>query len=326
MHKRKVLNWYKKNGRHTLPWRLSNDPYEVYISELMLQQTQVKTVLERFYFPFLKRFPSLESIQKSTQEEVLHHWQGLGYYQRAKNLHKSAQLCGGVLPDTYEALIALPGIGKNTAHAILSLGYRKPYAIMEANVKRIFHRLEAKKELKANVLWQKAEEMLSKEYPFEYNQAMMDIGSLVCIKKAPKCYTCPFESICKGKEDPHLYPEKKRTKKRIKKENIVVFVYENSVYMTKREERFLEGLWQFYPTEKKEFSFLNEKVKLSKKHQIGELEVTYSHFTHEVEVYVYPIGGKNEQFISLDRIKEYSLSRLEKQILLKWEESQKEKK
>src|SRR4051812_22746017 len=114
---RQLHQWYGKHGRSSLPWRLTRDPYAIYISEVMLQQTQVKTVLDRYYFPFMQRFPTLDALARASQKEVLQAWQGLGYYNRAQNLQKAAQACPQGLPDSIETLMALPGIGRNTAHA-----------------------------------------------------------------------------------------------------------------------------------------------------------------------------------------------------------------
>ncbi|MBY0354265.1 MAG: hypothetical protein K2Q12_00885, partial [Rickettsiales bacterium] len=141
LHHQTIHDWYAAHGRHSLPWRLTRDPYAIYVSEIMLQQTQVATVLTRFYHPFLARFPTLQSLADASQEEVLKAWEGLGYYSRARNLHQAAKICAPTLPTTVEGLLELPGIGRNTAHAIAAFAYHQPVAVMEANVKRVLHRL-----------------------------------------------------------------------------------------------------------------------------------------------------------------------------------------
>ena len=148
-----IKRWYKNYGRNDLPWRTTNDPYHVYLSEVMLQQTQVKTVLERYYFPFLKRFPTLKALGDAPLDNVLKMWEGLGYYNRAKNLHKTATLIDE-LPSEIDKLIKLPGIGKNTAHAVAAFAFNKPVPIMEANVKRILCRLHTLKTPTDKVLWE----------------------------------------------------------------------------------------------------------------------------------------------------------------------------
>src|SRR5471030_2980369 len=163
--------WYNLHGRKQLPWRTTDDPYAIYISEIMLQQTQVKTVLERYYFPFLQRFPTLAALTAAPQDDVLNAWQGLGYYNRALNLHKAAKRCGEQLPGTAEALMSLPGIGRNTAHAIAAFGYRQPVTVMEANVRRVLSRIFALSCPDEKTLWDKAGALLDKGNPFDYNQA-----------------------------------------------------------------------------------------------------------------------------------------------------------
>jgi len=202
----KIQQWYRSNGRLDLPWRTTEDPYHIYLSEVMLQQTQVSTVLERFYFPFLKRFPNLETLAAAPLDDVLKLWEGLGYYNRAKNLHKSAGLLSkgqaqGIaptLPESIEKLLTLPGIGKNTAHAIAAFAFRQPVPIMEANVKRILCRLHKLESPTDKTLWEIAYQMVDRENPFDYNQAMMDIGATLCTVKAPECERCPLSDICQG--------------------------------------------------------------------------------------------------------------------------------
>src|SRR5262249_17261464 len=181
------------------PWRNTRDAYHIYISEIMLQQTQVKTVLERFYMPFLKQFPTIEKLTNAPQKDVLKAWQGLGYYNRAINLHEATKQCEHALPKTPEALAALPAIGKNTANAIPAFAYHPPGAVMEANVKRVLSRIFAMKTPDEKTLWEKAATLLDRNEPFDYNQAMMDLGSMVCTKRAPKCRECPASGICVGK-------------------------------------------------------------------------------------------------------------------------------
>lgn len=209
----RLHRWYKKHGRLSLPWRNTRDPYHIYLSEIMLQQTQVATVLERYYHPFLKRFPTLKSLAAAPLKDVLKAWEGLGYYTRAGNLHKAALLSCKNFPKDVEGLIALPGIGKNTAHAIAAFAYHQPVPVMEANVKRVLCRVFALKTPDDKILWEKADELLDRKNPFDYNQAMMDIGSYVCTKRAPKCSECPLNKLCLGQTNPLLYPEPKQKKK-----------------------------------------------------------------------------------------------------------------
>ena len=155
----RLQQWYSNHGRHDLPWRNTSDPYAIYISEIMLQQTQVKTILERFYHPFLKKFPTVAALANAPEQEVLKAWEGMGYYRRAKYLHAAMKLAQTHMPNTVEALIALPGIGRNTAHAVAAFAYKQPVPVMEANVKRVIHRIFALKKAKDEELWAKAFEL-----------------------------------------------------------------------------------------------------------------------------------------------------------------------
>ena len=271
-----IQNWYQKYGRHDLPWRNTDESYYIYLSEVMLQQTQVKTVLERYYFPFVEHFPTLKALANAPLDDVLKLWEGLGYYNRAKNLHKTAGLIEQ-LPQEIDELIQLPGIGKNTAHAIAAFAFKKPVPIMEANVKRILCRLHKLQTPSEKVLWEHAYAMVDKDNPFDYNQAMMDIGATVCLPKNPKCESCPLVSICKGKDDPTLYPIKKKRTVPVREEMILVNTYEDKLSLSKREGKFLHGLW----------GFESVSVPPCAAEFIGEVSHTYTHFKLICKVYLY---------------------------------------
>lgn len=304
-----LLYWYEKNGRHDLPWRTSDDPYHIYISEIMLQQTQVKTVLERFYFPFLERFPTLMDVANSELDDVLKKWEGLGYYTRARNLHNAARQCAGVLPTNAHELIALSGIGRSTAHAIAAFAYREPLPIMDANVKRILHRYFALKERDEKKLWEYAYTLFDPLHPYEYNQAMMDVGSSVCLSKKPLCESCPFESWCKGKNTPLSYPEPKCKKiKPIRIRNIIVYQREDRYALMQRQTRFLSGLWGFYEC---------EKLPHPLSEPLGHITQSYSHFTLEADVYLslHEMNEEEFEWFSLNEIAELSLSRADHKVV-----------
>lgn len=242
-----------------MPWRNTDNAYHIYISEVMLQQTQVKTVLERFYFPFLERFPSLDHLAQSDEQDVLHAWQGLGYYSRARNLRKAAQLAAPSLPTQAESLIKLPGIGKNTAYAICAFAYKQPLPVMEANLKRVLCRFFGLSTPSQAVLWEKAHALLDAHNPFDYNQAMMDIGAMLCTPKAPQCGVCPLAAECAGKDFPEHYPAKK-SKKHIPERRFhsFIFQYENTLLMHKRTTRFLHGLYCFMEGDDNEYRKMKE--------------------------------------------------------------------
>lgn len=194
-----LLAWYDQNARH-LPWRSDITPYRVWVSEIMLQQTQVETVIP-YFERFMRRFPNLESLAAASQEDVLQTWEGLGYYSRARNLHQCARLLcqeyGGQLPADLDALRALPGIGRYTAGAIASIAFNLPTPALDANIRRVFSRLLELREPLGSAavekqLWEAAENSLSRERPGDYNQALMELGALVCKSKAPDCPRCPL--------------------------------------------------------------------------------------------------------------------------------------
>lgn len=273
-----LLNWYKTHGRHDLPWRNTDDPYRIYVSEIMLQQTQVKTVLERFYFPFLEAFPTLRDVAEADLDDVLKRWEGLGYYTRAKNLHNAARQCGGILPDNAHELMRLSGIGRSTAHAIAAFAYGEALPILDANVKRILHRYFAQSGRNEKKLWEYAWRLFDPAHPFEYNQAMMDLGSSVCLGKNPLCGSCPLEAACEGKASPLSYPEAKIKKaKPVRTRSIIIHHCNGRYALMQRRSRFLHGLWGFFETDE---CIGNAETFL------GHITQHYSHFTLEADVYV----------------------------------------
>ena len=190
-----VLDWYDKYGRKTLPWQIDKTPYKVWLSEVMLQQTQVATVIP-YFERFMVRFPTVTDLANAPLDEVLHLWTGLGYYARARNLHKAAQqvaaLHGGKFPETFEEVAVLPGVGRSTAGAILSLSLGKHFPILDGNVKRVLARCYAvsgwpgKKEVE-NKLWSLSEQVTPAVGVERFNQAMMDLGAMICTRSKPKC-------------------------------------------------------------------------------------------------------------------------------------------
>lgn len=304
-----LLQWYEANGRHDLPWRITQDPYPIYISEIMLQQTQVKTVLERFYFPFLKRFPTLNDLADADVDDVLKMWEGLGYYTRARNLHAAARQCNGELPKSAQELIKLPGIGQSTAHAIAAFAHREPLPILDANVKRIVHRYYALSERNDKKLWEYAYTLFDPAHPFEYNQAMMDVGATICLSKKPLCPLCPFEKSCKGKSSPLAFPSPKTKKmKPVRSRNIIVYQKEDHYALIQRRTRFLSGLWGFYESE--ELPEGNLKM-------LGEITQHYSHFTLRADLFLCEENTLPEgyEWFSLEEIAHLSLSRADHKVI-----------
>jgi A/G-specific adenine glycosylase len=224
-----VVQWQHSHGRHDLPWQNTRDPYRVWLSEIMLQQTQVATVKD-YFARFLQRCPDVASLASASLDEVLGLWSGLGYYSRARNLHRCAhdvmQLHGGSFPQDAQSLQALPGIGPSTAAAIASLCFGERVAILDANVKRVVTRVQgfdADVALAANAraLWAAATHLLppaaraASEMP-AYTQGMMDLGALLCTPKKPLCAQCPVQNLCVAARqgDPQRYPVRSRRLKR----------------------------------------------------------------------------------------------------------------
>ena len=201
-----LLRWFDQHGRHDLPWQHPRSPYFVWLSEVMLQQTQVATV-KGYFTRFIARFPTLPDLAAATLDEVLKFWAGLGYYSRARNLHACAKLCvlnhAGTLPVAQAQLQALPGIGRSTAAAILAQAYEQKAAILDGNVKRVLARITATREWPglphvSRALWHEAELRLPDARFADYTQALMDLGATVCTARAPKCPSCPLAHDCQA--------------------------------------------------------------------------------------------------------------------------------
>lgn len=198
-----LLSWYRQFGRD-LPWRQSLDPYAIWVSEIMLQQTQVKTVIP-YYQRWLDVFPTVQTLAIAEQQSVLKAWEGLGYYARARNLHRAAQTVmsqyEGTFPDRLDAVMQLSGIGRTTAGGILSAAFNQPLAILDGNVKRVLARLVAL-QVPPNralpYLWQLSEALLDTQQPRDFNQAMMDLGATVCTPHQPSCPVCPWKEHCQA--------------------------------------------------------------------------------------------------------------------------------
>jgi len=199
----RLLAWYGKSGRH-LPWRQTRDPYRIWLSEIMLQQTTVTAVIP-YYRAFLERFPDVRSLAAAPVEAVIEQWAGLGYYRRARNLHAAARVVveafGGVFPADLRLLQDLPGVGRSTAGAILSIAFDMPAPILDGNVRRVLCRLfalqqEARSSAAEKQLWTWAEALTPRSLPYDYAQAIMDLGATVCLPKGPLCNICPLEPLC----------------------------------------------------------------------------------------------------------------------------------
>ena len=246
-----VVQWYHLHGRKTLPWQLGKTPYKVWVSEVMLQQTQVVTVIP-YFEKFMASFPDIIALANADEDLVLHHWTGLGYYARARNLHKTAKIVRdkyqGKFPTTLEEVMDLPGIGRSTAGAVLSLSLGQHHPILDGNVKRVlarFFMVEGWYGVKKveNQLWHLSEQLTPKNNVTEFNQAMMDLGASLCSRSRFDCEACPLKTQCgafnagKVKEFPHSKPKKAVPKKSCHQ---LIIKHNDKVLMEKRPS---SGIW-----------------------------------------------------------------------------------
>lgn len=249
------MAWQRRHGRHDLPWQGTRDPYRVWLSEIMLQQTQVATVLA-YYARFLQRFPDVAALAAAPQDEVLALWSGLGYYSRARNLHRCAQVLverhGGVFPRDSAALAQLPGIGRSTAAAIAAFCFGERSAILDGNVKRVLTRVlgfaddlaEARHERR---LWQHAQDLLPAQDIEAYTQGLMDLGATVCRLRRPDCAACPWQSPCVARTEgrPEAYPVKTRKLKRGRRSSALLLLTQTGrIWLAQRPQTGVwAGLW-----------------------------------------------------------------------------------
>jgi A/G-specific adenine glycosylase len=308
---KRLLQWYKKNKRD-LPWRKTRDPYAIWVSEIMLQQTQVETVIP-YYQKFLESFPTVRHLAKSDLSKVLKVWEGMGYYSRARNLHRAAQIVlncfNGKIPDTLKDLVSLPGIGRSTAGAILSFAFHKEAPILDGNAKRVFSRLfavsgnpgERKTE---QLLWQLSESLIPKGHANSFNQALMDFGSMLCTLKEPQCLHCHLHLFCKGSAsgNPEKFPSKGIKKTIPHMESVSAVIKKGGKVLLKQRPPvgLLGGLWEFpnWRIEGKQRMRLRlrlrntikkeMKMDVEVKELIGVFNQTYSHFKLTLHVFYCP--------------------------------------
>ena len=255
-----LLTWYDQN-RRDLPWREDPRPYEVWVSEIMAQQTRMDVVIPYFH-RFLERFPTLGDLAAASVDDVLPLWAGLGYYSRAHHLHTAARRVvenhGGQIPDDLSGLLALPGIGPYTAGAILSIAFGQPVAAIDGNVKRVFARLENCREEQASVSFRNdvqvfVEALIPADRPGAFTQAMMELGALVCVPRVPRCGACPLQSDCLGfgSGQPETLP-RRAPKAKPRKQAMTVLLVEDDrgrLLLHQRQQRLLQGMWVYHLVE-----------------------------------------------------------------------------
>jgi len=299
-----LLHWYETEGRDHLPWRQTRNIYHIYISEIMLQQTQVSRVMEHFYPNFLKQYPTLEILSKTPIEDVLASWSGLGYYSRARNIHKTANLAPQNLPDDMKELLKLPGIGRYTASAICSFGYEQNVSVVDTNISRVLKRYCGLVEVKDEVVWSSADRLLNHEESRSHNLALMDLGSMVCTPKNPECKRCPLEYNCVGKENPELYTKKKKTVYEPKDLFFAICIKDSKIALKKATGNMYKGMLELPSVKPIEENFLT-----SYKH---------SYTKYRLSVYLYQIKALEDEDIiwaSKDEFDTLPLSSLSKKAL-----------
>lgn len=247
MDQEALLDWYKRNKR-PLPWRLDPSPWSILLSEILLQQTQMERGIE-YHERLMKRFPTLSSMARASVDDVLLLWQGAGYYSRARRLHalsiEVVETNEGALPKTYEELLKLPGIGPYTAAAVASIAFSEPVACVDGNIRRVMARQSNQEEPSAKDVQRFADKHLAIDAPGEWNQAMMELGALVCKPRKPLCNQCPVTESCRGRSRPHELPRPKSTKKTTVEYNCIVRIDEDGApeLQQRPQTGLFAGLW-----------------------------------------------------------------------------------
>jgi A/G-specific adenine glycosylase len=343
---RKLLNWYSRHAR-ALPWRGHPDSYAVWVSEIMLQQTRVEAVIP-YFERWMKRFPSIPDLATAPEQEVLSLWEGLGYYSRARNLHKAAKVVvaehGGELPRDVDSLRKLPGIGRYTAAAIASMAFGRDVAALDGNIRRILSRVfdietPADAPTGEKILWSLADENLPKGRAGDYNQALMDLGATICLPKNPRCLLCPLAELCEARiqgiqeQRPVLAP-----KKVIPHYTVTAAVIRRGkkVLLAQRpSEGLLGGMWEFpggkvEPGESLEDCLRRElREELDVEVRVGEPFGVYHHaFTHfRITLHAFlckltggaprPVQAAAVAWVLLDDLADYPMGKVDRQIARK---------
>ncbi len=334
---KRVLRWFNKNKRD-LPWRRTRDPYAIWVSEIMLQQTQVNTVIP-YYQRFLKSFPTVCQLAKADLSKVLKVWEGLGYYSRARHLHRASRIVSnhfkGKVPDNLTDLRTLPGIGRYTAGAILSIAFNKEAPILDGNVKRVLSRLFAITGYSVRgepegLLWHLSEFLLPKGHASSFNQGLMDLGAMTCTSKDPRCPKCPLRNLCKGKAsgDPERFPQKTIRKKIPHIEAIsAVILKDGKVLLKQRPPKgLLGGLWEFpnWQIEGEDRLRLRLRKHIKKetglnvemKEPVGTFQQTYSHFKLTLHTYHCQTRDAMEKgkWVAISKLRLFPMSRIHRRI------------
>ena len=278
-----LIAWQRRHGRHDLPWQGTRDPYRIWLSEVMLQQTQVAAVIP-YYERFLKRFPTVQALAAASQDEVLQLWSGLGYYARGRNLHAAAKrIAIDGFPASLESILELPGVGRSTAAAIAAFAFGERAAILDGNVKRVLARCFGVTE--EDHLWQLAERLLPKQGIEAYTQALMDLGATVCARSKPRCEACPVRGRCVARKEgriaafPAVRPKKVLP---LRKATWFVFRRNGEVLLERRPGKGLwGGLWTFPET---------RLYRSAASRRLAPMEHGFTHFRLHIQPVLCEIG------------------------------------
>lgn len=323
-----LLTWFDKHGRHDLPWQHPRTPYRVWLSEIMLQQTQVATVIP-YFEKFLHRFPDLRSLANAELDDVVALWAGLGYYTRARNLHRSAKICienhQGELPITLDELVALPGIGRSTAAAILSQAHDLPFAILDGNVKRTLSRYYGISgwpgtPIVEKELWQLSEKCLPQKRNADYTQAIMDFGATLCTRSKPRCTECPLNKKCLAFIENRVaeLPQKKPAKKIPTRHTVMLVLLnnQNEILLSRRPAKGVwSGMWSL-----PEISDLDDAQPLlqqwvkntdSKNIALPEFQHTFSHYHLMIKPYCWRDLQARHRIADTDSTRWQALNKLD---------------
>ncbi len=302
-----LLAWYDTHARD-LPWRKSGDPYRVWVSEIMLQQTRVAAVIEH-YHEFLRRFPTVQKLATARESSVLAAWSGLGYYRRARMLHAAAKVVArelaGEFPETAERWRSLPGVGRYTAAAIASIAFGEPVAVVDGNVERVLVRFSGKSVSSATV-WQMAEGLLDSERPGDFNQALMELGATVCVPRAPMCLTCPIVELCATRGDVAGTRKLARQKKR--EIHYALDCRDGKVFLVQRpkDASLMAGMWE-----------LPEIVRPTKR-GLADITVRHSITVTDYRAHIWRRMAPNDnrgEWIPLRRLRKLAVTGLARKIL-----------
>lgn len=334
---RLLLKWYRQHGR-TLPWRDHPDPYAVWVSEIMLQQTRVETVIP-YFEKWMKLFPDVKALAQASERDVLNAWEGLGYYSRARNLHKAAQIVAskfsGQLPRDLTDLRALPGIGRYTVGAIASMAFGMDEPTLDGNLRRVFARLFDVSEFADSpagekMLWDLAAQNLPKGQAGDYNQALMDLGATICIPKSPRCLLCPLMEICesrkKGTQEQRPVLKPKKSAPHYVHAAAVIMERGRVLLSQRPSEGLLGGMWEF-PNARvnadpaKELNqALNAacRLKLKKGDPLGIVQHAYTHFKVTVHAFRCDVVSipkeKNLKWVKITELGDYPMGKVDRQI------------